>query len=357
MLQAGGPSVLSGTIAVDGAGIAQGTVTVASSFAADPLLQSWLQRTEGETRLVLSPPDLSPPVNADATLSVFYPNGTLSDAMLRQQSVNIALSLGILGLLAASVVVLFRLYSNSVRMRASEQEFVASVGHELRTPISVIQASSENLVRGVVVDPARLPRYAEVIHGQVKRLAGMVESILVYSGLQSGRAQPPRLVSTDLSALLRDMVPPLEQLAAERGSRVKLLTEALPATVCTDPVALRLIVENLVVNAVRHADPGEIRLEVCRRDFDTLRIAVEDDGPGIPAREQQRIWDPFVRGDRSARGQVPGSGLGLHLVKRVTVLLGGKVALESPYANIAEAVQKGSRFVVTLPCREECDGQ
>jgi signal transduction histidine kinase len=240
-------------------------------------------------------------------------------------------SLGIIGILLASMVVLSRMYGRSVRLRASEQEFVASISHELRTPISVIQATSENLSRGVVTEPARLPRYAEVIHGQIKRLSSMVESILLYSGLESGRARSPAMMEIDLPALLREVVQPLEHLAEERRSTLRLAADSLPDIICSDGTALRLIIENLVMNAISHASPGEIRLSVTRKAFDTLRIAVEDDGQGIPAREQARVFEPFMRGERSARQQRPGSGLGLHLVKRVAALLGGKVSLESPY--------------------------
>jgi signal transduction histidine kinase len=141
-----------------------------TSAPLDPLLQAWLQRAQGGAEIVVRPVDLSLPEATEAKLEVYYPGGTLAGTVRTRQVLSLAVSLGLVGMLLASVGGLTRLYRRSTRLRASEQEFVASVSHELRTPIAVIQATSQNLRSGVVSDPARLPRYAEVIHGQVKRL-------------------------------------------------------------------------------------------------------------------------------------------------------------------------------------------
>jgi signal transduction histidine kinase len=324
------------------------------AFRMDPLLETWLQRTQRDAAPALQPPTPGSFPEAEARLMVYYPHGTLAGTIRAQQALNIGVSLGILGILLASVVVLSRLYRRSVVLRTHEQEFVASMSHELRTPISVIQATSENLSRGVVIDQTRLPRYAEVIHGQIRRLAGMVESILLYSGLESGKAHEPVMTEIQLPALIQEVVQSLEQLAEQRASRISLFTPSLPSSFCSDRIALRLILENLVVNAIQHAGPGEIRMAVTQQADSTLRIMVEDDGPGIPLGEHARVFEPFVRGERSVRDQHPGSGLGLHLVRRVVSLLGGKVTLESPYVGIDRAEQQGCRFTVVLPSRERC---
>jgi signal transduction histidine kinase len=336
----------------DLSGVDAVTAIGSASFPVDPLLQSWLQRTQGLAAPAAFPPDRLALSDAEAKLQIFYPKGTLAGTMRTQAALNIGVSLGLLAFLLASVVVLSQLYRRSVKLRESEQEFVASVSHELRTPISVIQATSENLRGGVVREPARLTRYAEVIHGQIRRLSGMVESILLYSGLQSGMARTPTLTEIDLPTLIQDIVAPLQDLAAERSSTLRLTTESLPASILSDRMALRLIMENLVMNAIRHADPGEIRMTVSHVASGALSIAVEDDGPGIPLREQARVFEPFIRGERSARDQRPGSGLGLHLVKRVVALLGGKVSLESPYADQSGESRKGCRFTVVFPGAE-----
>lgn len=324
------------------------------SLPDDPSLRFWLFRgRSSHTELFAAGSEAHS--GTRIVLEVYYPNKPLEKVVLERRILGIGVGVGILTLLVASAVVLFSLYRRTALLRASEQEFVASMSHELRTPISVIQAMSANLADGVVLDPSRLPRYARVIRDQTRRLAGMVESILFYSGLQANSAKAPTLADVDLKSLLLDVSHSLGELAAGRGSTLRLITESVPDVICSDATALRLILENLVTNAIRHADPGEIRLSVARRAFDGLRMSVEDGGPGIPPCEQGRVFEAFVRGERSIKDQRPGSGLGLHLVKRVANTLGGTVTLESPYENLAGVAQQGCRFTVMLPVQGRCD--
>jgi two-component system phosphate regulon sensor histidine kinase PhoR len=291
----------------------------------------------------------------EAHLEVFSAKGSLAGTIRQQEALGIGLSLGILGVLVVSVFVLARLYVRSAALRTSEQEFVASMSHELRTPISVIQATSENLRRGLVSEPARVVRYSEVIYGQIKRLAGMVESILLYSGLQAGKPRAPSLSDVDLPGLVDEVTQPLFYLAADRGSTLSVSMDAVPRRIRSDRMALSVIVENLVINAIRHADPAGIALRIEGRGG-RLRIVVEDGGPGIPTRDQRRVFEPFVRGERSIREQKPGSGLGLNLVRRVVGLLEGTIVLESPYMCEGKGQQQGCRFTVDLPLQAAADG-
>ncbi|HET6485670.1 MAG TPA: HAMP domain-containing sensor histidine kinase [Spirochaetia bacterium] len=318
----------------------------------DPFLQSWLQRVQGNASAARAIPEVVVPAEPEATLQIFYPGASIDATARLRQAVNVGVSLGILSLLIASVFVLMRLYAGSLAVRAREQEFVASVTHELRTPLAVIQATSQNLTRGVVSDPSRRLRYAEVIYDQVRRLSRMLEGVLLYAGFQSAKARPPALAEFDARVLIQDILQPLSHLASERGSILRLEFRDLPARIRSDRMALGIVLENLVVNGIRHADPGEVRVRVAVDEARILSVVVEDDGPGIPFREQARIFGPFVRGERSVREQVPGSGLGLHLVQRVVTILGGTVRLQSPYPIARGASHPGCRFQVTLPFEE-----
>ncbi len=319
-----------------------------------PMLRLWLLRSrEGDLWPGVGSTDGRLPATG-TILQIYHPGGSLSRAVRRRKTLNLAVSFGIIALLFTSLVVLYRLYRRTGKLRASEQEFVASMSHELRTPISVIQAASDNLARGVVEDRTRIPRYASVIRDQTKRLTTMVESILLYAGIESGVGGGPNPVEVDLAGLIDEVVTPLRQLSQEKGCSLLVDAGGLPPRACLDPMALRLVIENLVMNAIHHADAETVRLTVAPRTFGQLRITVEDDGAGIPAREQARVFAPFVRGQRSIESQRPGSGLGLHLVKRVVTLHGGGVSLESPYKSLAEILQTGSRFTVTLPLKESC---
>ncbi|HEY9595278.1 MAG TPA: HAMP domain-containing sensor histidine kinase, partial [Spirochaetia bacterium] len=317
----------------------------------DPLLQSWMQRARATVTVRPDPLAPVPPQAMEARLEVYSAHGSLATTIRQQEALNLGISLGILVLLLASAFTLSRLYLRSAALRASEQGFVASMSHELRTPISVIQATSENLSRGVVSDPARVTRYAGVIYGQIKRLAGMVEGILIYSGLQSGKPWAPSISDVYLGELIAEITQPLHYLASTVGATLVVRTEGMPTVIRSDRMSLSMIVENLVMNAIRHADPAEIRLSL-DESGGSLRIVVEDGGPGIPTREQRRVFDPFVRGERSVKDQEPGSGLGLHLVRRVTQLLEGSVTLSCPYTRSDGTVVRGCRFVVLLPLKE-----
>jgi signal transduction histidine kinase len=321
----------------------------------DPSLRYWLYRTR--TVKAAAPAEATGTTGdrlAPAMLEVYYPRGSIGDSIRLRRVLNLVTSGGILALLVLSAFVLYRMYRRSVRLRTSEQEFVASISHELRTPITVIQATSENLRRGLVTDPGRVTRYASVIGEQVRRLAAMVEGILFYSGLQSGMQRLPAVAEMDLEALVNEVVLSLREVAAGKGKSIEVRTRDLPASVCSDRTALRLLIENLLMNAIHHADPGPVRIIAAGAGSGTVAITIEDDGPGIPLREQARIFEPFTRGARSLREQKPGSGLGLHLVRRVAGMLGGGVRLDSPYVAEDGRRVTGCRFVVSVPLTERC---
>ena len=199
------------------------------------------------------------------------------------------------------------------------------MSHELRTPIAVLQSTTENLKSGVVTDPQRVSQYSEIIYKETRRLAGMVENILLYSGLEKRTPGSNAAVHVDVGKLVDEVLTSLREPAREAHCKIDLTARNTPVSIRSDPAALRLILENLLLNAIRHGLPAdrkgaraEIRLIVEQKVYQHgLFITVEDDGVGIPPREGRRIFEPFVRGEASVRAQRPGSGLGLHLVRRV----------------------------------------
>ena len=324
----------------------------------DPSVRFWLQRSRMIGMDSGRPPEADTGSGTSIVLEIYYPGGSIHRLTSVRRTVNLAVSVGVLLLLVASSVVLFRLYRNTTRLRATEQEFVASMSHELRTPIAVLQATTENLKSGLVTDPDRASRYGEIIHRETRRLAGMVESILLYSGLENRCPRSTVSILVDPQQLIAEVINSLQEPAREAASTIRLIQRTSLGQIRCDPTALRLILENLLLNAIRHGlsddrsaeNPSEIRLIAQRKVFHgALVVAVEDDGPGIPPKEARRIFDPFVRGEASIREQRPGSGLGLHLVRRVVQILGGSITLDSPYRNTIGRIQSGCRFTVELP--------
>jgi len=303
-----------------------------------------------------------------ARVSVYYPNRPLEEIIAVRKSVNLVVSFGIVAVLLLSFLVMYRLYTKTGELRAREQEFVASMSHELRTPVSVIRSAADNLADGVIGDEKRVETYGKLIREQAARLTRMVEGILAFAGLSSGVRS--REEKVDIISLSRAVVDSLRPFAEKVGATIGVSIDGVPACVKTDPSALRLIMENLLTNALRHGlrsstedergagnavleyrgDP--VRLEVSCTGKGNCTIIVEDHGGGIPAKEAGKLFEPFVRGEQAVKEQREGTGLGLHLVKRVVALLGGTIALESPYRNRLGIMVSGCRFRVEFPVEE-----
>ncbi len=264
-------------------------------------------------------------------------------------------NLGLLGslilILAGCYYLLFRLYRDEEGLRRTEQTFVASVSHELRTPIAVIKTASENLQRGIVADGERVKAYGQVIQTEADRLNRMVEGILSYSRMEGSGANNSRPVKTDPRSCTGEILERLK-LTYPECRWDEDLTGA-PAEVLLDRESYRLILENLVTNGILHGEKGIMRIRLLSDFPSRWRLIVEDEGGGIPRREQKRIFDPFVRGRKSEERQVRGSGLGLYLVKRAALSMGGSVILESPYEYPAGRERGGCRFTLILPVGEE----
>jgi signal transduction histidine kinase len=243
-----------------------------------------------------------------------------------------------------------------------EQEFTASMSHELRLPITVIKAIGDNLASGVVKDEKRLVRYGQEISGKADRLNTMVEGILMYSGLQQHR-KVPILSKLDAEALIQEVLLEMKMLEGWDNISFTYSVQTGEIPIFADTEGVLRIVKNLLANAYYHGIPeqeGEnpsIVLKLYRKPLNTLCIIVEDNGPGIPKNRQAKVLDPFYRLKRSIDNQIPGSGLGLYIVKRTAELNNGKFILESPYKDTRGRISQGCRFIVEIFIEERNDGQ
>lgn len=293
-----------------------------------------------------------------ATLEIYYPGSPIDRLVFVQRLINTLVSSGVLLLLMASTIVMYSLYRRTLAQKIIEQEFTASMSHELRTPIAVLKSAADNLAEGIIQAPERLKEYGSIMSKEVTRLSRMVEGILFYSGLEQVTALPDNAVETDVGALLEDLSDSFKVQFEQENCVLDVELNNLSEPVPVSGEALRLIIENLLMNGIRHGlpanpsaeNPASLRLIVSRQPFGReLALIVEDRGPGIPQKEQAKIFEPFVRGEASVREQRPGSGLGLHLVKRITELLKGTIAVESPYRDFFGRDCAGARFAVRLP--------
>ena len=216
------------------------------------------------------------------------------------------------------------------------RDIVANVSHELRTPLAALRANLENVIDGV--EPAEGGRdgVLRTMLDQTERLGRLVTQLLDLSRLESSGValeRRPFAVADVLEQAAREA-----RLHAPDG--VTISVDA-PADVVADgdPERVHQVVANLVENALRHSPPGgDVRLHA----GPGVRIEVCDDGPGIPAGEEERIFERFYRPDASRTGAAGGAGLGLSIARWIVDLHGGTIRAE-------RAEPHGTRMVVELP--------
>ncbi len=288
------------------------------------------------------PPGSGPgdPSRARWVLVATHRAGSLDEAVDATRSRNLAVSAAILLLLAAAVSFLVRSAHRSASLARQQVEFVASLTHELRTPLAAIRSAGQNLSDGVVSDASRVRDYGDLIQREGRRLSGLIETALGQAGFEA-RGESVRGGSASLADAVSQAIEACRHLADENQAQIEVRVPPELPPVAGDEPALRTLMENLLSNAIKYGGKnGRVTVSASAAEK-TVRVAVRDRGPGIPEAELPHIFEPFYRGSR-ANGSVSGSGLGLSLVRRIVDGLGGRIAVES-------RPREGTTFAVTLP--------
>jgi signal transduction histidine kinase len=248
-------------------------------------------------------------------------------------------------LLVVSSYLIVRAMTRELAVARLQSDFVASVSHEFRSPLTSIRQLSSLLGQGRLASADQLLRAYAFLAAESERLERLVESLLDFGQIESGRARY-RMQVTEATGLVRDVAEAFERTVSPGGYRVEL---ALPASSCrirADPDALGRALWNLLDNAVKYSPASRTVWVDVAPEEDRLAISVRDRGIGIPAAEQKAIFGKFVRGARSREIGVKGTGLGLAIVRHVVAAHGGDVRLES-------APGEGSRFTLRIPRERE----
>jgi len=240
------------------------------------------------------------------------------------------------GLLVGAVLQLRREQAIE-RLRA---EFVASASHELRTPLTQIRMFVETLRLDRVRSEEERQQYLEIIDRESRRLGHLLENLLQFS--RSGRAAASLALETrEVAPLVAETVESFRAVATGAGARVTTsLAPGLKARVDAD--AWRQVLLNLLDNAVKYGPRGQEVVVSLEGVSGGLRLAVEDEGPGIPPGERERVFERFHRLERDRASGVTGTGLGLAVVRELVARHGGRCAVESGRRG-------GARVVVELP--------
>jgi PAS domain S-box-containing protein len=235
-----------------------------------------------------------------------------------------------------------KLYEEALLANQAKSDFLAVMSHELRTPLTTVMGYADLLLGGLpepIGERAHL--YVQRLRSAAAHLLGLIDQILVYTRLEVGRADihADRLGVGDL---LREAAALIEPVAAERGI-VFRVEPTDPAIIETDLTKLRQILLNLLANAVKFTDQGEVILNA-RSENGTITFSVRDTGIGIAPEHLEKVFDPFWQVDQSSTRRVGGTGLGLSVSRRLARFLGGDVTVESTPGS-------GTVFHLTLPER------
>lgn len=220
-----------------------------------------------------------------------------------------------------------------------KEEFLATVSHELRTPLTVVLANLELLVEDDDLPPG-IQRQLQAIERNAQRLGSMVADLLQVAQAADGGLELQR-TDVDLVALLGDTVEAWRPQVDASG--LTLECETPPRVVANvDRQRLKQVVDNLISNAVKYTGRGGTITLGLQGDAHHVRLCVSDTGIGMDEADREHVFSWFVRGDEAARRLIPGTGLGLHIVRTIVVAHGGNVTVDSTPGE-------GSTFHVTLP--------
>ena len=240
-----------------------------------------------------------------------------------------------------------RLYAEAQQANRAKADFLATMSHELRTPLNAMIGYTDLMLSGVPEPLAPASQaYVKRVSLSAQHLLQLIEEILTFSRLEAGR-ETVTLVSTALSDLVDEVRAIIEPLAVEKGLRFLIHAPEEPVRVLTDPRKVRQILVNLLGNAVKFTEVGEIEFTAASEDGEVL-LQVRDTGPGIEPEYLDNIFEPFWQVEQSATRSAQGTGLGLTVTQRLVGLLGGTLHVESMPG-------KGSTFAVRLPMRLQPD--
>jgi signal transduction histidine kinase/uncharacterized protein (UPF0333 family) len=234
------------------------------------------------------------------------------------------------------VVVVYRGFSQERRLRFMKDNFLSTISHELKTPLTSIKMYSELMNSGRVCKPEKIVSHTGIILKETSRLESLIDAILNYTRMESGK-QVFRWETLNLSECANKVCDSLDVIAKSKGLEIKREIEE-NKHITGDYPSIYSLIQNLVDNAIKYTAEGHVFVKL-QAISQGVSLSVEDTGKGIPANEQKNIFEGFYRiGDESTR-ETKGSGLGLAIVKRTADAHKASIILKS-YPG------KGSTFTV-----------
>ena len=303
-------------------------------------------RNSGTLAAATSFPGPPSPGRGAWLLRANHPAGSLESIVAKARRRNLILAAGLLSLLIATMIALVRFTREAEKLAELQMNFVSGISHELRTPLSVIRAAGFNLRTKFSGQPQQVERYGQLIEGESQKLTTLIEQILRYGSAESGRVLGDREIVA-VGPLIEESLPDTREALAKSGITVEERIEPELPPIRADRESVKHALQNLLENAVKHGNQEHAQIRITARRVSlvgtsAVRIGIQDNGPGIPSDERERVFEPFFRGRLAMENQVHGTGLGLNLAKRIVEAHGGTLILLSQEGH-------GTEFVVTFP--------
>jgi signal transduction histidine kinase len=279
-------------------------------------------------------------VLGDFTLSFQGPRTGPRRLQDRPESRYLALAAGLVFMLLAGLLILWRGVRQERELARLKSDFVSNVSHELKTPLTSIRMFGEMLQQDLAAEPAQRNKYYGIIVAESERLGRLISNVLDFSRMERG-TRTYAVEPQPLGDLVRDAVETFRNFREAEGFDLRLEADAGPEVLVDRDAVLQSII-NLLTNAVKYSGGSrvvEVRVEP--RPGAAV-VAVRDQGIGIPRAEQRRVFEDFYRASNVRRGGTEGTGLGLALVRRHAQNMGGSVEVESVEGQ-------GSTFRLILP--------
>ncbi|MEJ8303225.1 HAMP domain-containing sensor histidine kinase [Saccharibacillus sacchari] len=231
------------------------------------------------------------------------------------------------------------------KQEMNRKELLAGISHDLRSPLTSIKAYAEGLLDGVAATPESRHRYVSMIKTKAEDIDHMVSRLFLFSKMDLGD-YPNYPEELDVREELESFFRAAAEEHGHEGLKIHIGKLEQGLTLHADPVQFRRVLANIVENSLKYKEQPEVTVSVeATRHNDTLRIAIEDDGPGVTDEALPKLFDVFYRSDASRNSPNRGSGLGLAISEKAITFMDGSIHAE-------HATNGGLRMMIELPIRE-----
>jgi signal transduction histidine kinase len=272
----------------------------------------------------------------------------LKTFLFSRQGIYFYMFLLIGGILIFGLILTVRTITRELELAKMKSDFVSTISHEFKSPLTSIRQLSEMLHAGRVPSKERRQEYYDILLEQSERLSLLTDNVLNFAKMEEGRKEYD-FELTDVDLLIKEIVASIQDRVRHDGYEIQMnIQESLPP-VMVDGDALSQAINNLLDNAIKYSGKKKKVVVEAYTEGGSLAIAVKDFGVGIKKEELDKIFDRFYRGGEELTRSVRGSGLGLTLVKKIAEAHSSTVQVKSQPG-------KGSTFTITLPLTKTKDG-